>query len=382
VTDFTDLIEKHDKLTVLRIAPDGGGFVIEARELDCRTRQWSEVVVRRAGHVSLVPNEAFRAVEEVFRPLARIERAKGTAVTIRLRAGGLTEDPASPAQLPEKSVLIPVVRLNDRSGLPRENGIQIVPWAYLTPKSRVGAGRLQCELFSGTAANLGGRSSSRTEKLALLAPIRRETTEMIVHERPASPNATEPTPTLAGYEVHERLPGAEELTFVGRTDWRGMVEIARTDHPVRVLYVKNGKRVLAKFPVAPGIEPRVDVNVMNDDRRLEVEGFVAGMQGKIMDLVVAREVLALRIRKRIEENKITEAEALMNEMRLLPSRDQMQAELDQEAARQRLLPADRATKAAIDKLFAETRALISKYLNPTLVQTLSQELTQAQRAGG
>lgn len=380
IHDFTPILEQNDKLMLLRVAPDRGGFVIDARELDCRTRQWSDIVSRRVGHAALIPLEAFRAVESVFRPLARIEAVKGKAVTVRLRAGGLVENSEGPAHLPDNRVLVPVVRFNDRYGLPRENGIQLAPWAFLNPQERLAAGRVQCELVAGVATPLGGRSSSRIEKYGLMAPARHDKTEVIVRARPLSRTDTEPPEPLAGYEIHERLPGAEDLTFVGRTDWRGLVEIEKTDHPLRVLYVKNGARILSKFPVVPGLEPRVEVNVMNDDRRLEVEGFVLGLQGRIMDLLVAREVLALRIRKRISEKKFAEAAVLMNEMRTLPTRDQVQAELDQEAARQRAQPADRATRAAIDKLFTDTRDLINKHLDPTLAQTLARELSQAQQA--
>ncbi len=379
--DFTDVVQKHDKLMLLRVAPDRGGFLIEARELDCRTRQWSEVVSRHAAHASLVPLEAFRAVEAAFRPLVRIEWVKGSSATVRQRAGGLIENEHSPAFLSDDTVLLPVVRFNDRHGKPRRDGIQIAPWAYLTLKERVGAGRLECELIAGVATALGARSGSRIEKYGLAVTPRHDATTMTIRARPASPKDPEPTEPLVGYEIHERLPGAEELAFVGRTDWRGQVDIGKSDHPVRVLYVKNGSRLLAKFPVAPGFLPHVDVNVMNDDHRLEVEGFIAGLQGRIMDLVVAREVLALRIRKRIQDQKFVEAEALLIELRGLPSRDQIQAELDQEAARQRLLPADRATKAAIDKLFADTRAMIAKYLDNTLPQKLDRELQQARPAG-
>jgi hypothetical protein len=380
--DYTEVLESNDKLTLIRVAPHRGGFLVEARELDCRTRQWSDVIARRAPHTSLVALEAFRAVQEAFRPVARIEQVKGQAVTVRLRAGGLVETSDSPAHFPEEMVLVPVVRLNDRHGLPRENGIQVAPWAYIAPKETIGAGRLDCDLVAGVATPLGARSSSRIEKYGLAAPVRHEKTDVIIRARPLSRTDTEPPPPLAGYEVHERLPGAEDLTFVARTDWRGLVEIGKTDHPLRVLYVKNGNRILSKFPVVPGLLPQVEVNVMNDDRRLEVEGFVSGLQSRIMDLVIAREVLALRIRNRVRDGKLDEAEALMKEFRLLPSRDQVQAELNREEARQRLLPTDNATKAQINKLFGDTRDLITQHLEPTLAQALDKELMAARSGGG
>jgi hypothetical protein len=100
-----------------------------------------------------------------------------------------------------------------------------------------------------------------------------------------------------------------------------------------------------------------------------------------MDLVVTREVLALRIRNRIRDGKAAEAETLMKEFRLLPKPEQMQAELNREEARQRLLPADNATKALISKLFTETRDLITKHLQPTLEQALEKELGAAKSSG-
>jgi hypothetical protein len=95
---------------------------------------------------------------------------------------------------------------------------------------------------------------------------------------------------------------------------------------------------------------------------------------------VAREVLAFRIRNRISESKIEEAENLMKEFRQLPTRDQVAAELNREEARQRLLPTERATKAHIDKLFNDIRNLITQHIEPTLAQTLDRELNQAKQA--
>lgn len=378
--DYSDVLEANDKLVLVHIAPKLGGFAVEARELDCRTRQWSEVITRHAAHAALLPLESFRAVEEVFRPVARIESAKGKSATVRVRAGGLVQHEENPAYVPDDAVFLPVVRFNDRYGKPRPNGIQVAPWTFLVCQEHTGAGRLACELVAGVATPLSGRSSSRIEKYGLMIRPQREATDMIVLAQPVTREEQEEKQPLAGYEVYERLPDAEGLEFVGRSDWRGLVEIGKTDRPLRVLYVKNGGRILSRFPIVPGWQSRVEVRVMNDDRRLEVEGFVSGMQSRITDLVVAREVLALRIRKRIQDKNFAEADALMREMRAFPTRDQVQADLNREEARQRLLPTDRRTKAQIDKLFSDTRAMINKYLDSTLVERLSRELNQA-RAG-
>ncbi len=90
---------------------------------------------------------------------------------------------------------------------------------------------------------------------------------------------------------------------LGLTDWRGMIDIEQSDLPLRLIYVKNGAHLVARIPVVPGYQPLETVPLPSDDKRLEAEAFVKGMESTVMDLVARREILAARIRRRIAEGK-------------------------------------------------------------------------------
>ncbi|MCO6455792.1 MAG: hypothetical protein J5I93_10895, partial [Pirellulaceae bacterium] len=167
--------------------------------------------------------------------------------------------------------------------------------------------------------------------------------------------------------------------FLGRSDWRGMVEVPSGDFPVRLVYVKNGGRLLARLPIVPGLEPQMQVDLMNDDLRLEAEAFIAGVRSKIMDLVARRAVLSARIRGRIQENKLSEAEEMMAELRGLESRRDISGMLDQQ--QQRFSTVDRVMQRKIDILFSDTRELIAKFLKDDDVDKLAQEIRAGQGAG-
>ena len=108
-----------------------------------------------------------------------------------------------------------------------------------------------------------------------------------------------------GYDIYSRRPGVEVSEFIGRTDWRGLLQIDPDEEsPVRVLYVKNGSRLLGKLPVIPGQMLELTAPIRNDDGRLEAEGVVLGLKENLIDLVARREVLSSRIRARIEDGKL------------------------------------------------------------------------------
>lgn len=198
---------------------------------------------------------------------------------------------------------------------------------------------------------------------------------------PADPPAGEEPPAEAAPTSDPALIVAKENppVFLGRSDWRGMVEVPPGDFPVRLVYVKNGGRLLARLPIVPGLEPLLQVDLMNDDLRLEAEAFIAGVRSKIMDLVARRAVLSARIRGRIQENKLAEAEEMMAELRGLESRRDISGMLDQQ--QQRFATVDRVMQRKIDILFSDTRELIGKFLKDDDVDKLAQEIRAGQGAG-
>lgn len=468
------LLEEFDKVYLLGVDYELGHFVLRVREFDCGTRMWGRQVERRVRQRPLVPETAFDALLAAFTPVVRIEDAEDKRAVTRLRAANLTADPAAVTAIRAGDLLQPVIRRNDRYGEPLAEGIEVIPWTFLSVEQEDGS-ILNCQIHSGLRRPISGRSSVRTQRFGMLVRPMHESTRLVLMSE------GENSKPLSGYDVYSKYPeplpdepaetGGESASagesgdsaaaateqagaatdaaeqaggqpaedsstgassadgeaaaedepdaadsedaaaqgqaggsssgeaggqdaagdaedddkdnppvLLGRSDWRGMVDVPPGDHPIRLVYVKNGNRLLARLPIVPGLEATQTVELMNDDLRLQAEAFIAGVRNKIMDVVTRRAVLAARIRARIEENKIAEAEELMTEFRSLETRRDLSGLLDQEA--QRFIAQDRVTQRKIDILFSDTRELLAKYIKPEENDQLSQLIRQRQSSGG
>jgi hypothetical protein len=368
------VLKKDDKLFLLGVQAEMTCFVIKIRELDCRSRVWRPVLSRRLVQPERIPREAFAALADAFSPLVRIEIPKGRTAQVRIRAGGLITSDSSPSQIHDHDVLMPIIRRNDRVGEPMEGGIQVVPWTFMTIAEREGA-VLQCNVHSFTGRPLGGRSSSRTVKLALVVKPRGQTTFLKLETRDES------RLPLGGYEIRAKAPGTETETsvVVGMTDWRGMLEVPKAEKPLRILYVRNGGQLLARLPMVPGLEAESAAQVRNDDLRLQAEGFVKGLQSKVMELVARRHLYEARFKRHLDRNEVDEASALLKKFRTLETRSDLLRELRDEEQRTR--SPDKRVQAKIDQLFKDTSQLLSKFLDPDTVRDLTAKLEKAQGSG-
>lgn len=363
------ILKADDKLFLVGVQAEMAGFVIRVRELDCHARVWRPVLTRRVVQPNRIPRETFAAVADAFSPIVRIEVPKGREAQVRIRAGGLIISDSSPAQIDDNDVLMPIIRRNDRVGEPMATlGIQVLPWTFMTITERNGA-VLQCKVHSFMASALGGRSSSRTVKLALVVKPRGETTFLRLETRDES------RLPLGGYEIRSKDPVTEETEVVGVTDWRGMLEVPKAGHPLRVLYVRNGGLLLARLPMVPGLEAESAAQVRNDDVRLEAEGFVKGLQSKVMELVARRHLYMARFRRHLKKNEIDEAAALLQKFRKLETRSDLLRQLRDEE--QRTNSSNKRVQAKIDKLFQDTSQLLEKFLDPGVARDLQAELDAA-----
>jgi hypothetical protein len=131
--------------------------------------------------------------------------------------------------------------------------------------------------------------------------------------------------------------------------------------------------------MVPGLEPELTAQVSNDDQRLKAEGFVKGLQIKVMDLVARRELYIARFRRHLKRKQLDEAKALLEEFRNLETQSDLRRQLLQEE--QRVTSPDRRVQARIDQLFKDTRQLLSRFLDPGTANELAQELAKAQQGG-
>lgn len=362
-----------DKLFLLSVNETGDGFRIQARELDCRSREFGNVVERTVADIQQVGHAAFNTLMATFRPLARIESTKerDKKIELRIRAAGLVPEDETGAKRPSPiliqpgTTLQPYMRHNDRNGEPNlKVGIQKVPWTYCHVVSRDGE-LITAQVHTGTRAPVTGKPSQRIQRFAVVIPATGGSTTLALQS-----TAKRPDP-LSGYDIFAKDPITDKQELIGRTDWRGTMEIPSSDNPLRLVYVRNGSQLLARLPLIPGWEVRRVVQITSDDQRLHVEGMLRGVQSRIMDILAHRTLAKARFKKRMEEGKLQDAKKLLDEYLGIETRDSVDKVLNLEQARQR--SSIETVQKKIEKLFDQTRSLLTKHVNPDEGSQLSTE---------
>ncbi len=366
-----------DKLFILTIDHRQNAYQIGVRELDIQTRTWSPVIQRGIDSWRNVPASAFKLMCDIFVPIVRINRIEETQVTALAKAGALLRPESStrrwqlPTEIRTGDVLQPFIRRTDRNGRVRTGGVKPIQWTLLVVTEQ-SDGQLKCQWHSGYRQPFSVRRSSRVQQLATVIKPRFQGTTLKLRNR------REQNQPLSGYDIFSRKPGEELSEFVGRTDWRGQLDIPPdANHPIRILFVKSGNQFLAKLPIVPGHLESVAAPLRNDDGRLEAEGFLLGIQESLVDLVARREVLTMRIRQRIESGKLDEAEEMLNELQRLDTQEDFRRRVEQR--KRTLTIVDAQVQQKIDRLFAETRTLLGQFLDPNRVRQLRSELDAARR---
>ena len=379
---------KRDKTIFVAVQPTGLGFLLQVRELDARARVWGRWEERQVLHSGGLPEATVDAVIDAFSPLAQIgkpveseeqpsEAAIKKLFTVRFRAGALVTRADSPVLVGTGAVLQPIMRRNDRLGLPKPGGVNPVPWTFLTLLDGEGSERV-CRVHSGMRNPISGKISRRVDRLALaIKPVPRSTRLQLRSNSDAERK-------LAGYEIYSRQTSqdkSENSEFLGQSDVEGWVTVPLgPDGPgsLRILYVKNGGELLARLPVLPGLEEEMSVSIFDDSARLEAEGFLRGLQASLVDRVVEREFLVARIRRRITADKFDEARKLLNELRSLKLPSHLAIDVANERGRR--MTSDARTQAKINKLFSETDKALRGYADARDVEQLTSELDAAAQA--
>ncbi len=315
-----DAFNSYDKIFIVQVSRSQIPSQVEAVEIDTLMQHFGPVVTVPFTSVSEIPTAIGLGVTKAFAPVVRIEEAGQRTATGLLRAGGLIQSETSPARVSVGDALEPMIRKNDNNGSP----ITIGPmdWTLLLATEMEGR-YLKMDFYAGRTGSLQGRKNKRTFRMALKSRVQGDSTLLRLHLQ------RNPDFPLIGYEVYEKELKSKKMTFVGRTDWNGRLRIEKTDFPVRLLYVKNGGSVLARLPITPGLYPNAVADLSGDDMRLRAEAYVSGAQNDIIDLVATRELFKSRIRKRLQEGQMDEAEVLMSALRKQPNSEELSAIIGQ-----------------------------------------------------
>ncbi|TWU34510.1 hypothetical protein [Novipirellula artificiosorum] len=403
-----DAVAAYDKIFVVRIQTRDVPTQISAIEFDTLMRHFGTVATHTCLQRSDIPAAVGDALTDAFGPMVRIEDAGRRSARGLIRAGGLILDPNSPAMIHPGDALEPMIRKDDRNG----NPILIGPidWAYLLVKepkqdlepeqeasgveqedSEVDAkkeqqetevvhnhSKVEMDYFAGRPITLQGRRNRRTFKTAIRVRPVDDATVVRLHAQ-----GDEGFP-LIGYEIYDKDLETGVYSLIGRTDWNGRLEVGRSDKPMRLMYVKNGGAILARLPIVPGLTPLEVADLRGDDMRLEAEAYIHGVRNAIIDLIAIRELFAARIRLRLRNGEIAEAENLLNDLREQPTSERLADDMGkkQTAFLKALGSRNVSQRRKIDEMFSETRELLSKHINPAKLRDLDADLIAARKNGG
>ncbi|TWT81232.1 hypothetical protein CA13_26820 [Planctomycetes bacterium CA13] len=372
----TDAIKSYDKIFIVRIDNEVAPFTVSAIEFDTLMQHFGTVATQSSMKITEIPTSIGVAVTEAFGPVVRIEEAGMRNARGLIRAAGLVLDPESPAMIRVGDVLEPMTRKNDRNGKPITVGP--IDWAYLLVKEREQS-QLEMDYLAGRAGGLQGRKNKRTFRTAIRVRPVADTTLLRLH---AQGDADFP---LIGYEIYDKNLETGDMSFVGRTDWNGRLDVPKSDaSPLRLMYVKNGGAILARLPMVPGLTEKEIADLTGDDMRLQAEAYIHGVQNAIIDLVAIRQLFAARIRARLHAGEMKEAEDLLNELRDQPTNERLADDMGkkQTVFLKVLGTRNVGQRRKIDQMFTITRELLSKHINPALLRDLGEDVITARNNNG
>ena len=371
---------KADKLFLVRLDGTSSQKRLTVCEVDCTTQQVGPPLTGNVMRDERLDEALANTILDAFSPIALIGRAQDKSAVIRMRAGMLDVQRRTPIIPADGTMMQIVLRKSDRHGNLLPNGIEVMPWTVLlvTPpspddasQSELAPGVIHCQIVSGLRNPIRSRGSRRVERFALAVRPRHDHSVIELNKRGES------STKLAGYDLYQRLPGEKTTTWVGRSDWRGQLRIERDEHPLKTFYVKNGGRLLARLPIVVGVDAHVTAELTDDNLRLEAEGFLRGLQEEFVDLVARRKVLAMRVQRRIDDGKLDAAEKLIDELRELQTKQDLERRIRERQAT--FQTRDKTQQERINRLFRDTRNLLSKHLDTREIDDLRAALDTARR---
>ncbi len=376
------MLENYDKLMIVCLNGEAGQIRYRVREFDMQTRQWGPLLVRETMQRHRLAASIMDAVKLAFMPLTRVDRvtekdgkdevfiqARAINACVRTQLNSelqweVVPITDSPVYIKDDDRLLPVIRRTDRLG----NLIKLEPidFTFLTIDQNDGS-QLQCSIKSYLRAPLAGRTSKRAEKLALVIRPPDQPSVLFLESR------TEPKIPLEGFEIWSRRPGAtieEPSEYLGKTDWRGSIEIPPSPDGMRIIFVKRGARPLKQLPIIPGFRKTLVTTVTNDEASLFAEGILLGIQQEILNLVIQRQVYESDISEYLKQKKLEEAKVAFKEYQSLESPREIKTRMADEEVRLKTRAADKRESDYISQRFERLRTL----LNSRLVDSKENEL--------
>lgn len=210
------LLRTTDKLFLMVVSQTGDGYTVEAREIDCPMRYVGPAMSHTSGSWPRLARDATAVVSRAFAPVARVEDANSSSAKLLLKAGGLITSPSNPASVQVGDVMHPIVRRDNRNGVPTLLEPQSWTFAAITKVERE---ELDANVYSYSGGpGLTGRKNARTQRVLLrVRPVVPVTEIEVVVRGTGEPQS--------GCFVYRRDLLTDQFVFLGRTDWRGRLAI-------------------------------------------------------------------------------------------------------------------------------------------------------------
>jgi hypothetical protein len=269
-------------------------------------------------------------------------------------------------------VFRPIVRSSDRGGAFRSS--TPARWS-LCAVDAISREEARCRVYSGQRSEMAVRGRGRNESLALRV-VPSEDDAATVLTVLSRTNSNKP---LAGYDVYayppEKKDQKDAVALLGQTDRRGCITVLPDKNPIRILLVKDGAELLARLPMSPGLERRQTVEIADDDRRLEAEGFFRDLQEEFFDKMAREKILTQRVRAKIASKDFAKASELLAEWQWLPGDQEFLSRIDRD--KDKFAVKDVFVQKKIDAIADNTRRLIGKNMKPESMRELEKELREA-----
>ena len=229
---------------------EGDETVVQVRELDGPLRFLGPAMSGASSNWNYAAHLAAVSISNAFAPVARVEDAESRSAQLRLRAGGLILHRDNPASVVAGDVMQPVVRRDDRNGVPTL--LEPLPWTFAAITASDGV-KLQANVYTYSGGpGLQGRKNRRTQRLLLkVRPLYEQSNlELVVrHSGQAQ----------AGCFIYSRDMVTDQFELLGRTDWRGQLTIAAPARPTEILpeAVRAQRAIAKRAAAAQALESQV-----------------------------------------------------------------------------------------------------------------------------
>ncbi len=383
---LTETTSRFDKRMFLTVVAEADGYRLACREWDQYTRRWGPVLRRNVRQELMLPEQCFALLRRVFAPLAtvRADPEDEKRATLVFKGSELPRRTDDTTSANAGDVYQPLVIRSDHTGEVLPNGVSEVPWTYLTldepddklddgPDDETNNGQWQGTVHSGIRRPFGLRRRGRSEHLAIAVRNPPGVTRVRFYAR------HDKTRGLSGYEVFRRLAVGAKSEPLGLTNSVGSVEVVPADGEVVTLFLRSDGQLLAKVPVPPGVKSLVEVPIADDTARLRAQAELTALSEQLIDIVARRNILMARVRHRLKEGQFDEAREMLDELDDLPGRSQFNQMISSAERAPNNVSPDPRVQQKIEKLFAQTRKLLGRFLAVRQISELRNEVNAAAR---